>query len=140
MSIRKVYSSADQMEKAIRKGDPAVPALLTAFRSLLNHQIHVIQQALPDVVLHRARSKANQDFDARRAASAAIRLRVLLEASDGDATEAFSALSDAVPSTLDKLRLDALGIAISNFDFESALLKLSEIERLYIHGDHHDEQ
>jgi hypothetical protein len=64
----------------------------------------------------------------------------LLEASDGAATEAFSALSDAVPSTLDKLRLEALGVAISNFDFESALLKLTEIERLYIHGDHHDEQ
>jgi two-component system sensor histidine kinase/response regulator len=140
MSIRKIYSSADQMEKAIRKGDPAVPALLTAFRSLLNHQVHVIQQALPDVVLHRARSKANQDFDARRAASAAARLRILLEASDSDATEAFSVLSDAAPSTLDKLRLDALGAAISNFDFESALLKLSEIERLYIHGNHHDEQ
>jgi two-component system, sensor histidine kinase and response regulator len=140
MSIRKIYSSADQMEKAIRKGDPAVPALLTAFRSLLNHQVHAIQQALPDVVLHRARSKANQGFDSRRAVSAAARLRVLLETNDGDATEAFSALSDAAPSTLDKLRLEALGVAIRNFDFESALLKLSEIERLYIHGDHHDEQ
>jgi hypothetical protein len=64
----------------------------------------------------------------------------LLEASDSDAAEAFSALRDAAPSTLDKLRLDALGVAISNFDFESALLKLSEIERLYIHGDYHDEQ
>jgi two-component system sensor histidine kinase/response regulator len=140
MSITKIYSSADQMEKAIHNGDPAVPALLTAFRTLLNHQIHAIQQALPDVVLHRARSKANPDFDARRAASAAARLRELLQASDSDAAEAFSALRDAVPSTLDKVRLDALGVAISNFDFESALLRLSEIERLYIHGDHHDEQ
>jgi two-component system, sensor histidine kinase and response regulator len=140
MSISKIYSSADKMETAIRKGDPAVPALLTAFRSLLNRQVHAIQQALPDVVLHRARSKANQDFDARRAASAAARLRIMLDASDSDATEAFFALSDAAPSTVDKMRLDALGVAISNFDFESALLKLSEIERLYIHGDHHDEQ
>jgi two-component system sensor histidine kinase/response regulator len=140
MSISKIYSSADQMEKAIRKGDPAVPALLTAFRSLLNHQVQVIQQALLEVVPHRARSSANQDFEARRAASAAARLRELLEASDSDATEAFSALSDAAPNTLDKLRLDALGVAISNFDFASALLQLSEIERLYFHGDYHDEQ
>jgi HPt (histidine-containing phosphotransfer) domain-containing protein len=140
MSISKIYSSADQMEKAIRKGDPAVPALLTAFRSLLNHQVQVIQQALLEVVPHRARSNANQDFEARRAASAAARLRELLEASDSDATEAFSALSDAAPNTLDKLRLDALGVAISNFDFASALLQLSEIERLYFHGDYHDEQ
>ena len=117
MSIGKIYSSADQLETAIRKRDSAVPALLTAFRSLLDHQVHVIQQALPDVVPHRARSKANQDFQTRRAASAAARLRELLEASDSDATEAFSALSDAAPNTLDKLRLDALAVAISNFDF-----------------------
>jgi len=46
MSICKIYSSADQMEKAIRKRDPAVPALLIAFRSLLNHQVHAIRQTL----------------------------------------------------------------------------------------------
>jgi two-component system, sensor histidine kinase and response regulator len=140
MSIRRIYSSADKLEKAIRERRSAVPKLLSAFTSVVKHQVQAIQHALPDIVSHRATSKANQGFDARRAVSAAARLRVLLEASDGDATEAFSALSDAVPSTLDKLRLEALGVAISNFDFESALLKLTEIERLYIHGDHHDEQ
>ena len=140
MSIRKIYSSADKLEKAIHERDSAVPKLLSAFTSVVKHQVQTIQHSLPDVVPQRARSKANQDFDARRAASAAARLRVLLKASDSEAAEAFSALSDAVPSTLDKHRLDALGTAISNFDFESALLKLSEIERLYIHGDHHDEQ
>jgi two-component system, sensor histidine kinase and response regulator len=140
MSISKIYSSADKMEKAIRKRDPAVPKLLRAFTSLVNHQVHAIQQALPDVVPKRARSEANRGFDPRKAACAAGRLRELLEASDGDASEAFSALSDAASSTVDKLRLDALGAAINKFDFESALLELSEIERLYIHGDFHDEQ
>jgi two-component system, sensor histidine kinase and response regulator len=140
MSIGKIYASADKLEKAIRERDPAVPRLLRAFSSRLNHQVHAIQRALPDVVPDPSRSKPNRGIDARKAASAAGRLRELLHASDSDATEAFSALSDAASSTVDKLRLDALGAAISNFDFESALLKLSEIERLYIQGDYHDEQ
>ena len=140
MSISKVYSSADKLERAILERDPAAPKLLKAFTSLLNRQIQAIQRALPDGVPDRARSKANREFDARKAASAARRLRELLEASDGDASEAFSVFSDAAASTVDKLRLDALSAAINKFDFESALLKLSEIERLYIHGDYHDEQ
>jgi hypothetical protein len=36
---------------------------------------------------------------------------------------------------VDKSRLDALGRAINQFDFESALLNLAEIERLFFHGE-----
>ena len=139
MSISKVYSSADKLERAVRDRDPAAPKLLKAFTSLLNRQIQAIQRALSDGVPNRARSKANREFDARKAASAARRLRELLEASDADASEAFSVFSDAAASTVDRLRFDALSAAINKFDFESALLTLSEIERLYIHGDNHDE-
>jgi two-component system, sensor histidine kinase and response regulator len=139
MSIRKIYSSADKLEKAIRERDSAAPKLLSAFTSLVNHQVQAIQQALPDASLHRARSKGNPGFDARKAAHATRRLRELLQACDSDATEAFSALSDAVSNVVDKLRLDGLGAAINKFDFESALQKLGEIERLYIHGGYHDE-
>ena len=140
MSITKIYSSAGKLEKAIFQRDPAVPELLKTFTALVNHQVLAIQQALPEVFPRRARRKANRGFDPRLAASAAGRLRELLDASDSDATQAFSALSDAVSHTVDKIRLDALGAAINNFDFESALVKLREIERLYIHGDHHNAQ
>ena len=139
MSISKVYSLADKLERAIRERDPAAPKLLKAFTSLLNRQIQAIQRALSDGVPDRARSKANREFDARKAASAARRLRELLEASDADASEAFTVFSDAAASTVDRPRFDALSAAVNKFDFESALLKLSEIERLYIHGDYHDE-
>jgi two-component system sensor histidine kinase/response regulator len=140
MSIRKIYSSANKLEKAIRERDSAVPKLLSAFTSVVKHQVHAIQHALPDADPDRARSKANWRFDPHKAASAAGRLRELLDASDGDAAEAFSAFTDATAEVVDKPRLDALGAAIYEFDFESALQKLSEIERLYIHGDYHDEQ
>jgi len=137
LSITNIFSSAGSVERAIRERDPALPALLREFRSLLDNQVHAIQQALPDASTHRVR---NRDFDAREASSAARRLRELLEASDGSATEAFSALSDAVGSVVDKPRLDALGVAINGFDFEAALSKLSEIDRTYLHDDTPDER
>jgi two-component system, sensor histidine kinase and response regulator len=139
MSISKIYASADKLEKAIRERDSAVPKLLSAFASVVTHQIHAIQHALPDAAPGPAPRKAKRSFDAREALSAARSLRELLEASNGDAAEAFSAFTDATADVVDKPRLDALGGAINEFDFESALSKLGEIERLYIHGDHHDE-
>ena len=134
MSIRKIYTLADNLEKAIRERDSAVPKLLSAFTSVVTDQIHAIQHALPDVAPVRARSKANRRFDLHKAASAAARLRELLDASDGDTAAAFSAFNDATAEVVDKPRLDALGAAINEFDFELALQKLSEIERLYIYG------
>jgi two-component system sensor histidine kinase/response regulator len=134
LSIRKIYSSADKLEKAIRERDSAVPKLLSAFTSVVKHQVHAIQHALPDAAPHRAGSKADRRFDPQKATSAAGRLRELLDASDGDSAEAFSAFTEATAEVVDKPRLDALGAAINKFDFESALQKLSEIERLYIHG------
>ena len=139
MGIGKIFSSAGSLEKAIREQDTAIPALLREFCTLLDQQIHAIQQALPDDSAYSARRKMNRDFDSREASSAARRLRQLLEASDGGATEAFSALTDATGGVVDKLQLDALGEAINDFDFESALSKLSEIGRIYLHSDSPDE-
>ena len=51
----------------------------------------------------------------------------MLEASDGDAEEAFRSLQEAVAGTVEKPQLDALGASINDFDFEAALLKLDEI-------------
>jgi len=140
MSIGEIYASADKLEKAIHERNSAVPELLSEFASIVKHQVHTIQQALPDVVSQHARNKPNRRFDRHKSTSAAGRLRELLEASDGDAAEAFSAFSDATADVVDKPRLDALGVAINEFDFKSALSKLREIERMYIHGEDHDEQ
>ncbi len=140
MSISKIYSSADKMEQAIRKRDPAVPKLLRAFTSLVKHQVQVIQQTLADAAPGPALRKANRCFDAREASSSARSLRELLEASNGDAAEAFSAFTDATADVVDKPRLDALGVAMNEFDFESALSKLREIDRMYIHGERYDEE
>ena len=51
--------------------------------------------------------------------------------SDADAEEAFSRMQDALASHIEKARLNALGAAISEFDFERALTKLDEIATEY---------
>ncbi len=62
-----------------------------------------------------------------------LALRVLLETSDGDAAEAFLSLESAFAGACDKLRMYALGEDISEFNFDSALLKLDVIaERIMV--------
>ena len=139
LGIGKIFSSAGRLEKAIRERDSAIPALLREFCTLVDQQIHALQQSLPDASADGAQRKMNRDFDARKASSASRRLRQLLEASDGGATEAFRAFTDAAGDVIDKLRLDALGEAVNEFDFESALSKLSEIDRTYLHSDSPDD-
>jgi len=66
-------------------------------------------------------------FNGQAAAAAVARLKSLLEASDGDAEEAFRDLQDTVEGAVEKPQLDALGALITDFDFETALRKLDEI-------------
>jgi hypothetical protein len=70
-------------------------------------------------------------FDARAASAATAHLRGLLESSDGEAEEAFLILENVLMDTVEKSKLDALRTAISEFDFEGALLKLNEITKEY---------
>ena len=142
LSIGKIFSSAAKLEKAIHENDPDTLVMLAEFTSLLDHQVHAIEQALPENAPQRARGKAKRSFDARKASAAASRLRELLEASDSEAPEAFQAFA-AAADVVDKARLDALGTAIHKFDFESALALLGEIDRVYfqgLQGEHHDER
>jgi two-component system, sensor histidine kinase and response regulator len=72
-------------------------------------------------------SAAKTDLDSVAASIDIARLRVLLEASDGDAEETFRTLQSALSGHIEKVRLDALGAAIDDFDFSGALQKLDEI-------------
>ncbi len=75
-------------------------------------------------------------FNAEAAADAIAQLRILLEASDGDAEESFRSLQDAVAGAVEKQHLDDLSASINDFDFDAALVKLDEIaERCARNGD-----
>jgi two-component system, sensor histidine kinase and response regulator len=132
IGLGQVFAAAEKLEKAIREKDAVVPALLEEFSLVLSRQGRAIRQALCEVTPDQpARWKTSAAFDARAASVATARLGALLESSDGDAAEAFLAVEDILAGTLDKSRLDALSAAISEFDFEGALLKLNEITKEY---------
>jgi len=98
--------------------------------SLLKNQIDAIERALPGPAPGGMQKNANGRFNAREAFVAVCRLREMLEASDGECEEAFSAFSEAVAGVVDKPKLESLGASISEFDFESSLSKLNEIAQL----------
>jgi CheY-like chemotaxis protein len=141
IGISEVQSAAQKLEKAIREGHDSVPALLDDFAALLGTQVHDIEQALHASAPAKSEEARLSPFDEEAASSAIARLRVLLEASDGDTEEAFRRLRDAVAGSVEKTRLDALNASINDFDFEAALVKLDEIgEHTHAMGDKWNER
>jgi signal transduction histidine kinase/CheY-like chemotaxis protein len=131
IGISEVQSAAQKLEKAIHEGEDTVPALLDEFATLLGIQAHAIQQALHASAPAKSEEVRRASFNGEAASGAIARLRALLEASDGDTEEAFRALQDAVAGAVEKSQLDALNASISDFDFETALVKLDEINEHY---------
>jgi HPt (histidine-containing phosphotransfer) domain-containing protein len=127
IGISEVQSAAQKLEKAIRDGHDSISALLDEFTALLSTQVHAIEQALNASAPVKSQGAQVPPFNGEAASSSIARLRVLLEASDGDTEEAFRSLQDAVAGAVEKTRLDALNASINDFDFEAALVRLSEI-------------
>jgi len=128
IGLERVFAAAERLEQSIREVDSSVPALAGEFALSLRRQVQAIQLAMRDVMPDRPEEgERSLGFDARAASAAIARLRALLESSDGEAAEAFLALEDALAGTMDKARLCALTAAISEFNFDGALLKLDEI-------------
>ena len=132
IGLGKVFIAAEELERAVREVDSAVPALAEEFALVLRRQVQAIQQAMQNAVPGRpAEGGGSIGFDAQAAIAAIAQLRALLKSSDGDAAEAFLALEGAFAGACDKQRMDALGEAISDFHFDDALLKLDEIAKEY---------
>jgi len=128
LGLDQVFAAAEKLERAIRDVDAAGPSLLEEFTVVLNRQVLSIRQTMREVTLDQSAEKErNADFDGRAASAAIAHLRALLESSDGDAPEAFLAVENILAGTLKRSGLDALGTAISEFDFERALVKLDEV-------------
>jgi signal transduction histidine kinase/CheY-like chemotaxis protein len=130
IGITEVQTTAQKLEKAIRDGHDSVPSLLDEFAASLRTQVDVIRQALRESAPTMPQEARTLPFNGEAASGAIARLRTLLEASDGAAEEAFHSLQDAAEGAVEKSQLDALGIFISDFDFEAALVKLDEIAKV----------
>ncbi len=127
IGITEVQSAAQKLEKAIREGQDSVPALLGEFASRMKTHVNAIEHALRDTATAQPEEASPAPFSEATAVAAIGRLRTLLQASDGDAEEAFRSLQAAVAGAVEKPQLDALNSSINDFDFEAALVKLDEI-------------
>jgi two-component system, sensor histidine kinase and response regulator len=128
IGLGQIFTAAEKLERAVRDGDAAVPALVEEFAEILRRQVQAIRAALHDVMPDEA-AKSSRRFDAQASSAAIAHLRLLLESSDGDAAEAFLALASALAGTFDESRLQALSAAINEFDFDGALSMLDEIAK-----------
>ena len=128
IGIKPVQFAAERLEKAIRESNSEAPQILQEFASVLRTQLDAIEQALPlDTLTLEIESK--NSFDPVTASHEITRLRAQLEASDGDSEETYRALRRVLAGQVEKAQLDALGAAISDFDFAGARSKLDDIVR-----------
>ena len=129
VGITGTQAVAARLEKAIREKDSATPAFLEQFGSELDAQIRAICQALPRPSPADPKDTKELPFVAEHASAALARLKVLLEANDGDAGEAFLALQKAIGGRVEHSLVEALGVAVGEFEFETASTKLEQIAR-----------
>jgi signal transduction histidine kinase/CheY-like chemotaxis protein len=130
IGIKPVQFAAEKLEKAIREGDSAVDIILRDFTSILRIQIDAIEQALPSETLG-LEIESRKNFNPIEASHEIKQLRSQLEASDGDSEETFRTVQSLLAGQVEKVRLDALGAAIADFDFAGALSKLNDIVKQY---------
>ncbi len=129
IGITGIQSAAAKVEKAIREEDPAISASLEELASLLASQVRAIRDALPDRSPGDLSDGKESPFVAEEASAAVAKLRSLLEANDGDAGEAFLGLKQAVGRRVEHSLLEALGVAVNDFEFDTATTKLEQIAR-----------
>jgi two-component system, sensor histidine kinase and response regulator len=129
IGITKIQFAAEAVEKAIRLQDPATPALLAEFSSLLRVQVQALTEALAKNKPVSPPSDTSRKFDPEAATVAFEHLRRFLKASDGEAEDAFLTLQEAIVGRVAPTRLDALCNAIRDFEFEAALMELEELAK-----------
>jgi len=127
LGIKSVQAAAAGLEGAIRESASGVEVKVEELSVLLRRQTEAIRRALPEDSPGEGERATDTAFDPAVASAAIERLRALLEASDGQAGEAFQAVADSVAGRSEKACLDALHAAVDEFDFEKALMKLKEI-------------
>jgi two-component system, sensor histidine kinase and response regulator len=130
IGLKRIFAAAERLELAIHEEDVELPELVKEFILVSSRQIEAIQKATHQVASDGPMQRESHlIFDAPAATEAIAHLRTLLEASDGNAADAYVALEEILAANCDKTRLQALSAAISEFDFGGALLKLDRIAK-----------
>ncbi len=129
LGIKGIQLAAEKLEKAIRENDEKLPSILKEFTSLLHPQVASLDRALGEVAAPLSDNGVKKTFDAAAAALGVARLRILLDASDGDSEETFRTLKGILSGHVEKARLDALSADIGEFEFSGAIEKLDDIAK-----------
>ena len=129
LGMNSLFVAAEKLEKALREGSDSATGHLEAFRSCLDKLVESIRQGLQTGKTAVQAELAANPFDAEAARGAAAVLRSLLQASDGEASDAVNFLAGALGSRAASPRLAALRSSVDEFDFDKALLRLDELER-----------
>jgi HPt (histidine-containing phosphotransfer) domain-containing protein len=131
LGIGEVFSTAEKLEKAIRHKGRADAAVMEEFSGAIGRQVEAIRQAMEEMkerMAERASADAGDaEFDAKVAGASIARLKVLLEACDGEVAEAYVDVERALAGIAARPQLNALNTAINEFDFETALVELDKI-------------
>jgi HPt (histidine-containing phosphotransfer) domain-containing protein len=131
IGLVRIFTAAAKLEQAICDADANLPTMLEEFNQLLERQALAIQGAMHKTARDRKEEDGNREIDKLAASAAVGHLRALLKASDGGAAEAFLSLRTALGGKCRSPLLSALDAAIHEFDFDDALLKLSELASEY---------
>lgn len=129
LGINQIFHLAGNLERAIRESLDSVGGMVKELASALDRQVQNIQEGLKVRTPIAGKLDAAGSVDPFAVSAAVARLRELLKASDADAPEAYANLAKILEGTVDPPRLDALGAAVSAFDFEAALIKLNDIAK-----------
>ncbi len=128
IGMSELQAKAANVEQAIRQGDVTVKEHLEALRSVLAIQVERIRAVLPD---SKPVEKMQDHIDSKAVTEAIERLKELIEANDGDAEDAVQPVADALAGYIDSTLLQELRQAITDFDFDAAQMKLSQIAQSF---------
>jgi signal transduction histidine kinase/CheY-like chemotaxis protein/HPt (histidine-containing phosphotransfer) domain-containing protein/HAMP domain-containing protein len=127
LGIVPIQLAAEKIERGIREKDQSVSALLPDFESDVSRMVGLIKHGLAETAPKAKPAENAREFDPEAAGAAVARLRSLIEANDGEAATAFTAVQDELQRVVEKTALIALKGAIDDFDFDAALSRLHEI-------------
>ncbi len=128
LGLGKVFAVAEKLERAIRHEDVVDAATLEEFSLVVGRQVGAIRGAMEAVMPAEVSVEESRgEFDGEAASAAIAQLRLLLEQSDGDTSQAFGDVERMLAGRVARPRLEALSGAINEFDFDAALKSLDAI-------------
>ena len=127
LAMNEIFQAAGDLEQAIRESHHGVGNLIKDLISALDRQIRNIQAGLLATSSEEGKRLDFALTDPEKISTALTQLRELLEANDADASDAFRNLAVLLRGTVDASLLEALGAAVSSFDFDAALKKFDQI-------------